>query len=453
MSIPGTIKHETEGYQHGRSKKLGFWSSAALVTGNMIGSGIFLIPASLAIYGSISLLGWLCSSVGAVLLALVFGNLSRLMPHADGGPYAYTRSRLGEFPASIVAWGYWISIWCTNAAIAVALVGYLAVFFPALAVNPSAALAVALGFIWLLTWVNTLPIRTVGGLQLITTILKILPLVLIGCIGIFYVDAGNFEPFNASGGSGFSAITTTATLTLFAFLGLESATIPSSGTENPERIVKRSTIVGTLFTVFIYMVSAVAVIGIVPQADLISSTAPFADAASVFWGSSARYIVAAGAVISTLGALNGWLLLQGQIPMAAARDGLFLKTFGKVNRHGSPAIGIILSSILVSLLILLNYSKGLVEAFTFIMTLSTLATLVPYLFSTAVFALLTRDGHGKRKQLNLILSAIAFLFSLWIIIGCGMEVIVWGSILLLSGIPVFFILKKGRTDRTKTANA
>jgi APA family basic amino acid/polyamine antiporter len=143
-------------------KKKGFWSSAALVTGNMIGLGIFLLPASLAIYGGISLTGWLFSALGALLFVLVFSNLGRFLPNTNGGPYAYTKAGLGGFPAYLVAWGYWISIWSTNAAIAVALVGYLAVFFPILTENPSAAIFTGLSFIWLFSWINSKDIKTVG---------------------------------------------------------------------------------------------------------------------------------------------------------------------------------------------------------------------------------------------------------------------------------------------------
>jgi len=330
--------------------KLGQWSSTALVVGNMIGSGIFLLPATLAIYGGISLIGWVCSSIGAILLAVVFGNFARIAPKVSGGPYAYTRINLGDFPAYLVAWSYWISIWCTNAAIAVALVSYLSVFFPLLAESTVAAILTGLSMIWLLTWVNSKPIRTVGFVQLVTTILKITPLVLIGLIGIFYVQADNFPAFNLSLETNWSAITITTMLTFFAFLGMECASIPSSSIKNPETTVRRATIVGTIVTTLIYLLSTTALMGIMPAEMLAKSNAPFADAAALFWGESARYIVAAGAVISTFGALNGWILIQGQIPLAAARDELFPKVFGRVNFNGSPITGIIISSILASIL-------------------------------------------------------------------------------------------------------
>jgi basic amino acid/polyamine antiporter, APA family len=207
--------------------KIGLFTSTSLVIGNMIASGVFLLPAALASYGGISLLGWIGSSIGAIALALLFSNLSRMIPNAPGGPYAYTRAGLGDFAAYLVAWGYWISIWCTNAAIAVTFVSYLTVFLPILATNTFLSVGTGLGVIWLLTWVNTKGVRAAGRVQIVTTIMKLIPLLLVSIVGLFYIDINNFVPFNISTESNFSAITTTATLTLFAFLGLESATIPS----------------------------------------------------------------------------------------------------------------------------------------------------------------------------------------------------------------------------------
>lgn len=423
-----------------QDKKIGFWSSTSLVVGNMIGSGIFLLPASLAAYGAISLLGWLFSSMGAILLAITFGNLGRIAPRTTGGPYAYTRLGLGRFPAYLVAWGYWVSIWCTNATIAVALVGYLEVFFPILGEEKPIAVATGLGFIWLFSWINSKPLKTVATIQLLTTILKLVPIFLVGLIGIAYIKLDHFSSFNLSGTSSFSAITTTMTLTLFAFLGMESATVPSSNIKDAATTIKKATIAGTLITILVYIMSTVAIMGIVPPNILANSNAPFADAAALFWGDAAKYIVAGGAVIATMGALNGWILIQGQIPMAAAQDQLFPKVFGRTNQHNSPITGIILSSILASLLMSLNYTKSLIEAFTFMMKLSTLSVLTPYLLSTISLMVLLRKREGHLPMYKLITSITTILFCGWVIIGCGGETIFWGMVLLLLGIPFYLKL-------------
>ena len=423
-------------------KKLGLWESTSLVAGNMIGSGIFLLPASLAAFGGISILGWLISAVGALMLARIFGYLSKRLPHESGGPYAYTRHSFGEFPGFWVAWGYWISIWSTNAAITVALVGYLSVFFPSIAQKPELSIAMGLLCVWGLTWINTRPIRFVGRVQLISTVLKILPILVIGIWGIFYLEPQHFTPFNRSEHTGFSAILTTTMLTLFAFLGMESATVPSSSVKNPARTIPQATLIGTLLATLVYILSSTAVMGLLPPEKLAQSHAPFADAAAVFWGNTfATYLVAAGGVIATFGALNGWILIQGQIPMVAAQDQLFPQVFGRQNRHGAPALGIVLSSILVSLLMSLNYSKSLVGAFTFMMTLSTLSVITPYVFSAASYALLSFQENKNTQWKNLGLALLCFIFLIGIIIGCGQEVVFWGFVLLVLGIPFYVGMK------------
>jgi len=405
----------------------------------MIGSGIFMLPASLAVYGNISLLGWIISSVGAIFLAIIFGNLAKLLPNASGGPYAYTKVKLGHFSAFIVAWSYWISIWCANAAIVVALIGYLSVFFPILANNSVISIITAWFFIWLFSWINTKPIRIVGHIQLITTIFKITPILLIAFFGLFYA---NIHQISFDGELNFSTITAVTTLTFFAFLGMESATIPSSKVDNAETTVKRATIIGTVATVIIYSLSSVVIMSIIPPEKLTNSVAPFVDTASLFWGNSAKYIVAAGAVISTMGALNGWILIQGQIPMAAAQDKLFPSIFGKLNEYGAPSSGIIISSIFISLLITLNYFKGLVSVFTFMITLSALSVITPYLFSIISYGIILVNNSRKEFAKKIIIPLITLCFLTLIIIGCEFEVVVYGLLLLLAGIPFYIWLKK-----------
>ena len=180
------------------TKQIGLWTTTSLVVGNMIASGLFMLPATLAVYGGISLIGWLISGAGAICLALVYSWLSKLKPVATGGPYAYTHEGMGDFPAFLVAWGYWISIWCTNAAIAVAFVSYLTAFIPALGNNPLLSVGTGLAAIWLLTWINTRGIKEAGIVQVVTTVLKIAPLVVITLGGLLYLNTDHFVPFNVS---------------------------------------------------------------------------------------------------------------------------------------------------------------------------------------------------------------------------------------------------------------
>lgn len=428
-----------------QKNKLGLWTSTSLVIGNMIGAGVFMMPAALAAYGSISLAGWVFSSLGAFLLARVFSNLSKLMPEADGGPYAYSRNGLGDFAGFLVAWGYWISIWCTNAAIAVSLVSALSTFFPALGTNALFAVFTGLSAIWLLTWINTLGIVTSGRLQFITTILKIIPLLLVAAGGLFFIRAENFHPFNTSGLTDFTAISTTATYTFFAFLGIECATIPAGSVIHPEKTIPRATMLGMLITTSIYIVSTISVMGMIPGKDLQHSLTPFSDAAVLIYGRSARYWVSAGIAIAAFGALNGWILVQGQIPRAIARDKLFPAVFSKENSKGVPARGIVIGSILVSVLMSMNYTRGLVEQFKFLILLSTLTVLIPYLFSSAAYIIVRMEKKhlkpGNGWSPAIMLASGAFLFSLWAIAGSGLEIVYWGFLLLLTGVPFYVMIR------------
>ncbi len=428
-----------------RPRKLGIWMCAALVVGNMVGSGVFLLPASLGAYGGVSLLGWLFTSAGAMLLALTFARLARALPRA-GGPYAYTRASFGDFPAFLVAWVYWISICAGNAAIAVALIGSLSFFWPALARSSALAAAAAIASIWLLVAVNVRGVRTAGWVQLVTTVLKLAPLIAIGTIGLLFLHWDNFTPFNVSGRSTLSAVSGTAALTLWAFTGLESATIPADDVERPDRTIPRATLLGTALAATVYILATIAVMGVIPAAALAASDAPFADAASRMWGPWAAGVVAAGMVIACFGALNGWTLLIGQLPLAAAVDGLLPPVFGRRTARGTPAVGLAISSALVTLIVATNYTKGLVAEFTFIILLSTLATLVAYAFSSLALAVsCVRAGERLRAgRLAGPLGAalLAFAYSLWAIVGAGRDAVFWGFLLLLAGVPVYAWLRR-----------
>jgi basic amino acid/polyamine antiporter, APA family len=419
------------------SKQIGLWTSTSLVVGNMIASGLFMLPATLGIYGGISIIGWLVSGAGAMCLALVFSWLSKINPQATGGPYAYTRDGLGTFAAFLVAWGYWISVWCTNAAIAVAFVSYLTAFIPELNTNPLLAVGTGLSAIWFLTWINTKGLKEAGVVQVITTILKLAPLVVITIGGFFFFNSGNFIPFNISLQSDVSAITSATTLTLFAFLGLECATIPSENVKNAEKTISRATIIGTFVTTFIYIASTVAIMGLIPPAQLQQSSAPFADAAASILGESGRYLIAGGAVISTFGALNGWIMIQGQMPFAAARNHLFPKFFAWQNKAGTPAAGIIVSSLLVSAMMLMNFSKSLADTYKFIILLSTLTALIAYLFSSISYIILENNlrGINRKNSIRYAVAILAFVYSMWAVIGSGEETVFWGFILLMAGLP------------------
>ena len=383
-------------------RSLGLAATTSIVIGNMVGSGVFLLPASLAPYGVYSLWGWVVSTAGALLLARVFSRLSRRAPLA-GGPYAYPLEVFGDFAGFLLAWMYWISIAAAVAAIAVALASYLGTLVPSLGTHPAGA-AVALTATWLLTGVNILGVRAAGRLQLITVVLKMSPLIVFALWGIFY-----FDPHMLLAGkpvaSAPAALDASAALTMWAFLGLECATIPADHVRDPERTIPRATLYGTVIAAVFYILCTTAVMGIIPAASLEHSNAPFADAARLLWGGWAGNLIALAAIISCFGALNGWILMSGQFPQAAARDKLFPKLFARELDRGTPALGLVFSSIVGTVLILMNYSHGLVETFNVIILIATFFTLVPYMLcSLAELLLGRRDGASGR---NVVLASLA----------------------------------------------
>ncbi len=416
----------------------------ALVVGNMIGSGIFLLPSSLAAYGPISLAGWLVTAGGAIVLALLFGRLATALPKT-GGPYAYARAGFGDFAGFLIAWGYWIALWSGNAAVAVAFAGYLTYLVPAIGDSQIAGLLVALSAIWLLTAINIRGVQEAGSVQLITTCMKLIPLAALIIFGLAYIDTANFSPVNVSGQSTISAISACAALTLWAFVGLESATVPAGDVENPEITIPRATIIGTCIAAFAYIGVTLVALGVMPSSQLAGSNAPLAEVAGLIWGGLGAGFVALGACISTFGTLNGFTLLSGQVPMAAAQDGIFPPRFATLSASGAPAFGLIVSSILASLLISMNYTQSLAEQFEFIILLATLSTLVPYLVC-AMGELMISLTTGRRLSSHqtpkaVALAAIGFLYSLWAIYGAGKDVVFWGFLLLLCGVPIYVWLK------------
>lgn len=426
-------------------KALGLWTATSLVTGNMIGSGIFLLPASLALFGGISLWGWLISAFGSLALAFVFANLARNI-RGSGGPYVYIREGFGDMPGFLMAWGYWLSIIAANAAIAIALVSYLSVFIPPLKEQGLTTALVTLFFIWFLAAVNIRGVRQAGQVQLTTTLLKILPLLAIAVVGLFYLEPEHFKPWNLSEESSFSAVSATAALTMWAFLGMESATIAAGEVKEPQKNVPKAAMLGTLLAAAIYIPGCIAVMGLIEPATLAKSSAPFADAAAMLWGDWGYYLIGFGAVISCFGALNGWTLCVGQVPMAAAKDGLFPKVFGQQTKTGTPAKGIILSTILVSALVLMNYNQSLVSQFTFVILLSTLTAVLPYLLCTLTHLMMVLRKKDKTSlaPVNIGITLVAVVFAAWILFATGLETILWGCALLLAGLPVYGWIKGGQ---------
>lgn len=426
-------------------RSLGLWRATSLVVGNIVGSGVLMLPASLGLYGTLGLLGWILTTIGSIALALVFARLSRQYPRI-GGPYAYSREAFGEFVGFQMAWSYWVGTWASNAAIATAFVSYLTTFWPILAEDMLLAFVVAGGSVWLFTFVNVMGVRTAGIIQVFAVIVKVLPLAAIGLFGVFYINPEHFMPINPSGESWITALGSAAALTLFSFLGIESATIPAEDVIEPEKTIPRATVLGTLISAVIYIWVMTVILGLIPPAELSVSAAPFADAGRVIFGNWSVPIIAASAAASAFVTLNGWILLQGQIPLAAAKDKIFPAIFGKVTKTGAPVMGLILSSLLMTGMLVLNYQATLVDQFTLIVTFTTFAVLLPYLYSSAaeLYFLCTGAAHlsGWRLVRPILVAAVAFLYTVVIVAGAGQQAVYFGMIFVFAGFPCYVWMKR-----------
>ena len=429
-------------------RALGFWMCLALVVGNLIGSGIFMLPAALAPYGWNASFGWLLTIAGSLCVAFVFSRLTRAFPLV-GGPYAVVLEAFGPLPAFLVAWSYWIAIWVGVAAIAVAAISYASLFVPQLANVPGVGAVAAVGLLWLLTAVNCASVRAAGTVQLVTAVLKLLPLAVVIAIAAWLLASGEapvHTPLRMAD-LGISGMSAAAAIALWAMLGVESAAVGAGKVREPDRTVPRATMLGTLLVGVVYLLVSTPVALFLPAEAVADSNAPIADFVAAFWGPAPAAAVGLFAIVSAAGALNGWVLLQGEMPMAMARQGVFPRWFGKTSENGVAVRAQILSSGLATMLIASNYSRSVAALFLFMILLSTAATLVLY-FVCALSALkLQREGRLPFSGLLTAVALLGALYSVWTLFGAGGEAVLWGAVLLASGLPLHFLMRRGRSNR------
>jgi basic amino acid/polyamine antiporter, APA family len=445
MAAPQTARTDTS-----TDNRLGLPGAIALVVGTIVGVGIFNLPTSLAAYGPITLVSMALTTVGAIALALLFASLARRMP-APGGPYAYARVAFGNAWGFANAWSYWISAWAGNAAIAVGWVLYVEVFINKGGDTFGSIVLVLIG-LWVPAAINLSGVKNMEWVQRVTTVLKFAALAFMGVVGLFFVKSANFHPANVSGGSAISAIGGGMAIALFSYIGVESASVVAGKVRDPEKNVPKATILGTLGTAVVYMMSLTAVFGIVSSDKLAKANAPFSTAVNTmfggtFWG----YVMALVVVISGFGALNSWTMVTAEMPRAAAADGLFPERFGRLNKSGMPAFGIILSTVLASIAMIVNYlgSSG-ATVFTTLVLMCGITVAIPYLFSA--FAQIKwriadqRKLEGSRFARDMIVAVLCVIFSvlfIWYSRNTGHSFwIYWGpfffsGVALLLGVPVY----------------
>lgn len=414
-----------------KSRKLGFWALLALVIGNMIGSGIYLLPATLAPLGWNQMIGWGVSLVGALALARVFARLSARSPRA-GGPYAYADEAFGPLAGFATAWSYWILCWSGNAALAVAVVSALALPFPVIDQVAGMPAVLAVLCVWIVTLINIRGVRAVGRLTEVTVVLKLLPLAILIILALTMWISGAPRAPDPGVAISSGAIATAAGLTFWGFLGLEAATVPADKVEDPARNVPRATLLGVLIAGMVYAVISLSFALFMPIKQAAASPAPVADFLGMAFGGGVANVIALFAAVSAFGTLAGWVLMQGEMPWAMARGGVFPTWFGAESRFGTPARSLVVSSLLLSVVTLLNYQKGAADLFNFIASLSIATGLLAYLMS-ALAALRLIRGEATTA----LAAVIGAGFTLWAEWGLGGEAMLWGAGLILAGLPVY----------------
>jgi len=443
------------------TSRLGLPQSTALVMGSIIGVGIFSLPYAIASYGPISLVAMGLATIGAVALAFMFAVLSRRIP-ADGGPYAYARAAFGNGFGFSQAWLYWITAWAGNAAIAVGWVFYVEKFVNK-GGSTTGSIITALVGLWIPAAVNLTGVRNMGVFQLWSTVFKFIPLALMATVGLFFIEAGNFTPWNTSGDTNLSAIGGAMAICLFSYLGVETAAVAAGKVRNPERNVPKSTIYGTLGSAVVYLLSLVAVFGILPATALAqdSNQASYSAAAdSIAGGTWLGYLVAVAVVVSGIGALNGWTMICAEMPLAAAKDGLFPKAFASLSRNNVPAFGIISSTTLASVAVVISYlgTSG-ATVFTTLVLMTGITAAIPYAASALAqlkWRIQDREkGHSSHFALDVGVALVSLVMSLafvWYSRNSGADwYVVWGPFLMAGGaaalgIPVYLSQRSTMTE-------
>ena len=427
------------------SKKLGFWSVFAIVTGSQIGSGVFMLPASLAPYGKLSILGWLISAVGAVCLALVFSGLCNRFPKT-GGPHVYAKEAFGPSASFFTGWTYWVISWVSTTAVIIASVSYLSPFLP----TQSAYMYLALELLLLfgITYLNLKGIEAAGKAEFILTVLKVIPLFVLPIIAIFY-----FNPDNITATAAVSSQPVTTQLahvillTLWGFIGLETATTPAGSVENPSKTIPRAIVFGTICTALLYIMNSIGMMGVLPASELALSKAPYVDASHFLFGGNWHLLVAIIAVVICVGTLNAWMLASGQIALGLAQDDLMPKIFSKINQHQAPTLGIIVSAAGIIPLLCATINDNISTQITAIIDFSVIAFLFVYLIS--VLAFIKTISKEKASWFQWLYAMGALVFCCWTIFETPVKTILTSSLFTLSGVPVYYFWYLRKTARQK----
>jgi arginine:ornithine antiporter/lysine permease len=457
-------------------KRLGFWLLTGLVVGNMVGSGIFMLPRTLseAANPAAVLLGWALTGFGVLTTALVFGNLSIRKPELNGGPQIYAKelfkegSPLSTLSGFMSSWGYWIGNFAGNVAIITTFTSYLATFFPIL--NSKTPLftigsitlktgnfltfIICTAMLWFTHFLILRGIEGAGKINFLATFAKVIGFFLFIMISMFAFQKSNLLPFTAPrfDDNGhllgiWTQVNHAAVSTLWAFIGVESAVVFASRAKR-KKDIKRATILGLIIALAIYIGITLLVMGVLPQKTLIHSEKPLVDAIETIIGPIGAYLIAGLGLISLAGSTIGWVMMSSEVPYQAAKQGLFLTSFLKENSKGVPTFSLWLSNALAQLFIFSTISNSMANAFDFVIYIATLAYLIPYLIASLFQLKLVWTGEtyslAKSRYADGIIALIATIYSIWVIYAgtSDLKTFLLGVVLLASGLIFYPSLRK-----------
>lgn len=427
--------------------------ATALIIGGVIGTGVFTLPSSLAPYGMLAIVALVIVTLGAISVGLLFAMMARRIPRA-GGPYAYPHEVFGDLTGFTAAWSYWLTTAVGNAGIVVSWVFYVNAMFGWDSDNQARNLVIALVGLWVPVGINMIGLDHVRRFQVVTVIVKVIPLIFMATVGIGYAIARwNFPAWNPSGGVPWEVVTTAGALVLFIYLGVEDATSAAGRVENPATTVPRATIIGTLVCAVLYVLSTLAIFGLVPGSELTQTGAPFSVAiqemTGIPWSGQA---IAFFAVVSGIGALNGLTLLVAEVPRAAAADGIFPRVFTTITKRDAPWVGLLTSAVLATALVVISGlgSSGL-SMFNTLILITGITSALPY-FLTAMASMYLLLARGQRPHpaalaRDLAVTLVAAVFSIWCIVGSGIQPVIYAAILIALGYVVYGL------DRAKRRRA
>lgn len=422
-----------------RTKKLGFGSVLAIVFGSQIGSGIFVVPTSLAPFGLYSIFAWIIAGLGAIVLAFMFADLCSSFPKT-GGPHVYVNEMFGRMAAFFTGWTYWLISWISSSVVVVTAVACL---HPFLGENQSPYLYLTLEVILLLalTYINCKSVVLSGKVEFVLTLMKFIPFVVVPAIIFQDFDLSKVCVFPSCENLSFENLMLSATsIAFWCFIGVECATTPAGDVENPSKTIPRAIVLGTVSVALIYLINNVAIMGVIPSQQLAVSKAPFVDSISVVLGKNFSMIIAIITSLVCIGTLNAWILTSSQISLGLAKDNLLPKVLTKKNKKGAPYLSVLISCLGMIPILILTKNESLSSQINYIIDFSVKSFLLVYTICGLAYLKLALKLHCLKK---ITLASIALIFCLLMIFESSLQSVLVAALFTVSGIFVIpFIRQK-----------